>query len=82
MFRGKWLKIISGEVVDGSTSQASGTVIGDKALEIACGDGSSGERSIYRMLEVQPEGKQAMAADAFLRGAQLKKGDLLAGEPV
>jgi len=79
MFRGKWLKIICGEVVDGSTSQASGTVIGDKTLDVSCGDGSSGERSIYRMLEVQPEGKQAMAADAFLRGAQLKKGDLLAG---
>jgi len=77
MFRGKWLKIVSGEVVEGSTSQASGVVIGDKALEIAFGDGS-----VYRMLEVQPEGKQAMAADAFLRGAQLKKGDLLAGESV
>jgi methionyl-tRNA formyltransferase len=77
MFRGKWLKIISGEVVAGSVNQSAGVVVHDKALEIACGNGS-----IYRMLEVQPDGKQAMAADAFLRGAQLKKGDLLAGESV
>jgi len=75
MYRGKWLKVISGEVVTGSTNQAAGVLVDDKALDIACGDAT-----IYRMLEVQPEGKQAMAADAFLRGAQLKKGDLLAGE--
>jgi methionyl-tRNA formyltransferase len=31
------------------------------------------------MLEVQPEGKKVMHADAFLRGANLKKGDLLSG---
>jgi methionyl-tRNA formyltransferase len=74
MFRGKWLKIIRGEVVEGSSGQKAGIVINDKALDIVCGDGS-----IYRLLEVQPEGKQAMAADAFLRGAQLKKGGLLSG---
>ncbi len=82
MFRGKWLKVISGEVVAGSVNQPAGSVVSDRVLEIACGDGSSDGRSIYRMLEVQPEGKQAMAADAFLRGAQLKRGDLLAGESV
>jgi len=74
MFRDKWLKIIRGEVVDASTNQPSATVVGDKSLEIACGDGS-----LYRALEVQPEGKQAMAADAFLNGAQIKKGDSLDG---
>jgi len=74
MFRGKWLKIISGEVVAGSVNQTAGTIVSDKTLDIVCGDSS-----IYRMLEVQPEGKQAMAADAFLRGSQVKKGDLLAG---
>ncbi|HKI59961.1 MAG TPA: methionyl-tRNA formyltransferase, partial [Mariprofundaceae bacterium] len=74
MFRGKWLKIISGEVEADSTQQRVGSIVDDKSLAITCGDGS-----IYRMLEVQPEGKQAMAADAFLRGAQLKKGDLLSG---
>ena len=74
MFRGKWLKIISGEVVEGTVNQPAGVVVSDKTLDVACGDAS-----IYRMLEVQPEGKLAMAADAFLRGAQLKKGDLLSG---
>jgi len=74
IFRGKWLKIVRGEVVDGSTGLLAGRVVDDKQLDIACSDGS-----IYRMLEVQPEGKKAMDADAFLRGAQLKKGDLLSG---
>jgi len=74
MFRGKWLKLIAGEVVAGSTSLAAGSVTADKHLDIACGDGT-----IYRLLEVQPEGKKAMAADAFLRGAQLKRGEPLSG---
>ncbi len=79
MFRGKWLKIIRGEVVAGSTALPAGTVIDDKHLDIACGDGSSGNAAIYRALEVQPEGKRAMEADAFLCGAQLKRGDALSG---
>jgi len=74
MFRGKWLKVVGGEVVESSSGLPAGTVADDKLLNITCGDGS-----IYRMLEVQPEGKNAMDADAFLRGAQLKRGDLLAG---
>ncbi|MES0372262.1 MAG: methionyl-tRNA formyltransferase [Mariprofundaceae bacterium] len=76
MFRGKWLKIVRGEVIEGSTKLSAGTLSSDKQLDIACSDGL-----IYRMLEVQPEGKKAMEADAFLRGAQLKKGDLLSGNP-
>jgi len=74
MFRGKWLKVVGGEVVEGSSGLPAGTVADDKLLNISCGDGS-----VYRMLEVQSEGKNAMDADAFLRGAQLKRGDLLAG---
>lgn len=75
MCNGKWLKIIRGEVVDGSIALPAGSVADNKHLDIACSDGS-----IYRALEVQPEGKKAMDADAFLRGAQLKKGELLAGD--
>jgi len=75
MFRGKWLKIVRGEVVEDSAGLPAGTVVDDKQLDVACSDGS-----LYRMLEVQPEGKKAMSADAFLRGAQLKKGDLLSGD--
>lgn len=74
LFRGKWLKIVSGEVAEGSTNHPIGTVVGDKSLDIACGNGS-----VYRILEVQPEGKQMMAAEAFLNGSQIKKGDLLCG---
>jgi methionyl-tRNA formyltransferase len=76
MFRGKWLKIIRGEVVEGSTGLPTGAVADEKQLDITCGDGS-----IYRILELQPEGKKVMDADAFLRGVNLRKGDLLsAGE--
>ncbi|MDT8376578.1 MAG: methionyl-tRNA formyltransferase [Mariprofundaceae bacterium] len=74
MFRGKWLKIIRGEAVEGSTNQPPGVVVGDKSLDIACGDGS-----IYRICEVQPEGKNSMGADAFLRGTKLNRGELLSG---
>ncbi len=80
MFRGKWLKIIRGEVMSGSTNLDAGTVVDGQHLDIACGADSSGGASIYRMLEVQAEGRKAMDADAFLRGADLKKGDLLAGD--
>lgn len=72
---GKWLKVIRGRVVEGDANLPAGSIADDKHLDIACGDGL-----IYRALEVQPEGKKAMDADAFLRGAQLKKGALLAGD--
>jgi len=63
--RGKWLKIIRGEIPPGATTMPAGAVVNDKHLDIACGDGS-----IYRALEVQPEGKKAMLAEVFLRGVQ------------
>lgn len=69
---GKWLKVIRGEVLTGSTSHTPGTLADGKQFDIACGEGS-----LYRLLEVQPEGKQAMAAEAFLRGAQLSQGQVL-----
>jgi len=64
-WRGKWLKIIRGEILSGTTMMSAGTVVDDGHLDIACGDGS-----IYRVLEVQPEGKKAMDAEVFLRGVQ------------
>jgi len=69
---GKWLKVIRGEVLDTLTRHAAGTLINQKAFDMACSEGS-----VYRLLEVQPEGKQAMAAEAFLRGAQLAQGQVL-----
>jgi methionyl-tRNA formyltransferase len=73
MFRGKWLKIIRGKMVNGLTDLKAGTLVDDRHLDVACGG------SVYRMLEVQAEGKKVMDADAFLRGVNLKKGDLLSG---
>ena len=43
----------------------------DDALLVACGEGA------LRLVEVQPAGKAAMAADAYLRGNPLKAGTIL-----
>lgn len=71
---GKWLKIIAGELPETSQSAIAGQVVSnDGVLEIACGEGS-----IYRITQLQPEGKTAMAASDFLRGSPMKVGDTLA----
>jgi len=70
---GKWLKVIRGESCLGHTPLAPGRVVGDD-LSIACGGGTK-----YRLLEVQPEGKKAMAAADFLRGRPIGQGDCLGG---
>jgi methionyl-tRNA formyltransferase len=44
----------------------------DEALLVACGSGA------VRLLEVQREGRSAQAADAFLRGFPLVRGERLA----
>ena len=69
---GKWLKIIEGQV--GSSGKAlPGTVLAaGESLDIACG-----EESCYRIMQLQPEGKRAMPAIDFLRGARLQAGDRL-----
>ena len=71
---GKWLKLISGEVLSATHELSNGQIVATlEGLDIACGGGS-----IYRISELQPEGKKAMAASDFQRGAQIKQGDLLA----
>ncbi len=71
ILNGKQVKLISGEVATGSHSMQPGQVSDiQTALDIACGGGS-----IYRTVELQPEGKRAMKAVDFLRGAQLQVGD-------
>ena len=72
--RGKWLKLIAGEVLsDDSDALSPGQVVSlSEGLDIACAVGS-----IYRVTELQPEGKKAMSAVDFLRGAQLNVGDQL-----
>lgn len=70
---GKWLKLIAGEVLPDSCSGAAGLVMAtDQGLDIACADGS-----IYRIKELQPEGKKMMAAVDYLHGAQIRAGDTL-----
>jgi len=71
--KGKWLKLIAGEVLSHQHRTQTGSIIGiDHGLDIACANGS-----IYRITTLQPEGKKAMPANDFLRGAALKSGDKL-----
>lgn len=61
---------LSGE----TTSQAPGTVLqaDKKGLRVACGDGK-----VLDVLELQPDGKKAMAASAFLLGHPIPGGTVL-----
>lgn len=70
---GRWLKLIEGHVTGVSSSAAVGTVAAtEEGLDVVCGEGS-----VYRVTLLQPEGKRAMTAVDFLRGARLARGDLL-----
>ena len=71
MLDGKWLKVLRGEACRGHTTLPPGSVASSE-LSVACGNGT-----IFRLLEVQPEGKKAMPAADFLRGRPLAKGDAL-----
>ncbi|WP_223066472.1 methionyl-tRNA formyltransferase [Paenibacillus caui] len=53
--------------------QAPGTVVGlsDKGIEVQTGDGS------VLLTRIQPAGKKAMDASEFLRGGQMKPGEVL-----
>ena len=73
LMHGKWLKLISGQPLSGSQSAKPGSIVSvADTLDVACGQGS-----IYRIKELQPEGKKAMSAADYLRGANLKTGDHL-----
>ena len=73
MCNGKWLKLIAGQPLSDSHNSAEGSVRAiDAGLDIACG-----KASVYRVTELQPEGKKAMAAVDFLRGAQIRSGAIL-----
>jgi methionyl-tRNA formyltransferase len=74
-FPGAWCQIADARVrllrttrADGSG--APGTVLDDR-LAVACGAGA------VRILELQRAGRQAMKADAFLRGSPLPAGTVL-----
>ena len=68
----KTLKVWKSSVLEKQTQEAPGTVIAaDKGgIQVACG------QKVLVLHEVQLEGKKRMEADAFLRGYQLKPGDM------
>lgn len=69
---GKNLKVYSTRLCH--KSGKSGEVISTKPLVVACG-----EKSV-EILELQPEGKKRMTADAFLAGHKLEIGDIIGQE--
>ncbi len=75
-FHGRLLKIYRAQVQPepSGAAQKPGTVLaaGKTSLEIQTGDG------VLRVLELQPEGKKRMPADAFLRGYPVKAGEIFA----
>ena len=69
---GKRVKIINA-AVGGAVSEAAGTVVDTKnGLTVACGGGTS-----IILNELQPEGKGAMPAKAFLNGYPIEIGEKL-----
>jgi methionyl-tRNA formyltransferase len=66
MWRGKRLAIWRGRAVAGS--RPAGEIRG---AQVACGEGA------LELIEVQPEGKKRMTAEAFLNGHQVKDGEVL-----
>ncbi len=70
--RGRWLKVLRGEALASAAAQAgAGTLLEGGHFDVACGEG------VYRLLEVQPEGKKAMRGEDWLRGARLAPGERL-----
>jgi len=67
---GRRLKLLRSRVVEGQG--APGQVL--QGLVVACGTGA------VEITEVQPEGKPAMTADAYLRGARIAPGDILGAQ--
>jgi len=73
LYQGKWLKILRGDVLSVQTNKVVGSVVARlEGLDISCGEGS-----VYRVHELQVEGKKAMQAQDFLRGATIQCGDML-----
>lgn len=69
---GKNVKVYSTRICP--KSGKSGEVISTKPLVVGCGDKS------VEILELQPEGKKRMTADAFLAGHKLEIGDIIGQE--
>lgn len=67
-------KILRTALPNNAVEKASGTVVqaDKKGVVVACGDGKALE-----ILELQPDGKKAMAASAFLMGHPIQVGTVL-----
>ena len=63
-WKGRLLKVLRAEAIACPTPAPAGTVVVDAAngVWVACGEGA------LRLIEVQPEGRPAMSAEAFARG--------------
>ena len=68
---GKRLKIYHSEIVDGNSDKHAGTVVNNKDLTIACGEG------LVRFTEIQAEGSKRMATADYLRGKPIAEGTVL-----
>ena len=67
-------KIICTSLLEEETDRQPGTVLrADKnGLRVACGD-----RRVLEILELQPDGKKAMTAAAFLMGHSIQTGTVI-----
>ena len=67
-------KIICTSLLEEETNQQPGTVLqaDKKGLRVACGDGR-----VLEILELQPDGKKAMTAAAFLMGHPIQTGTVI-----
>ncbi|MCR5208136.1 MAG: methionyl-tRNA formyltransferase [Eubacterium sp.] len=69
---GKTVKIHKTKLCDGISASAGEVVESDFKLIVSCGDGKCLE-----VLMLQPEGKKAMEAKAYLAGNRIEKGTIL-----
>jgi methionyl-tRNA formyltransferase len=71
---GAALKIHAARVLDEKTARPPGELVraGAEGLDVTCGEGT-----VWRLTEVQLEGKKRLPAQAFLAGCRLAAGDRL-----
>ncbi|RME81939.1 MAG: methionyl-tRNA formyltransferase [Zetaproteobacteria bacterium] len=67
-FRGRWLKVLAGRPQPQAGARGEVLAVNEAGIVLGLGEGS------YRLELVQPEGKRAMDAAAFARGARLRPG--------
>ena len=68
---GKRLKIYHSEIVDGNSDKPAGTVVNNKDLTVACGEG------LVRFTEIQAEGSKRMPTADYLRGKPIAEETVL-----